>query len=347
MTMRNARRSSAGFTLVELLVVIAVIAVLAGLLLMAVQAAREAANRMNCGSNIKQVALALHQYHDVHRTLPVLGCKYRDPDATDPAAIGIHDAMPGWMLSILPQLERNDLFDRYDFEHASGCPTVIDPRSGGDPASPLEPSNEWIASRPIPAFLCPSDGSEGVRIASTWKQAPWGTTNYKGVLGANWEQRLYSTADLPYGKPVADPFRGDANGVFGPGNGKLQGTRFASVTDGLSQTFLVGEAIPDHQLDNAWQSSIPWGSGAANLATCAIPLNVDANCRESGRWSADREACLWEDYLELTYSFASRHPGGGQFALTDASVRFVPSSVDLDVYRSSATKSGGEAATLN
>lgn len=153
--MQSHRRS--GFTLVELLVVIAIIGVMVGLLLPAVQAAREAARRMSCGNNMKQLGLALHNYHDTHQKMVYA--------ALQSGSITVGTAVPGagrvlnhkgW-LSVLPFIEQAPLFDLHDSRLASGAyvrgaNTISGPRPG-------EPGNvnDVVVSSIISAFLCPSD----------------------------------------------------------------------------------------------------------------------------------------------------------------------------------------------
>ncbi|HEV7280870.1 MAG TPA: DUF1559 domain-containing protein [Pirellulaceae bacterium] len=319
------RRRSA-FTLVELLVVIAIIGVLVALLLPAVQAAREAANRMSCGNNLKQLGIGVHNYHDTHKRLP-LNYLVGAFDGNNPQSTS-------WMTQVLPFIEQQPLYDMFDWRYG----ILNDPRNSSTP----NVSNRYFAGRPLTAFMCPSDGTnEGTTTeCAQFAGTPMGAPNYKGVCGANWQWGAHSTVgttnpkfDTPNGNGLDD-----SNGMFGRGNGKPKSDKFARCTDGLSNTLMIGEAIPAHCTHSGWA----WCNGST--ATCARPLNAKAVSPNTGNKEADRVAARgdWPN----NYSFMSRHPGGGQFCLGDGSVRFVPEQIDLTVYRGSATQNGGEATQL-
>ena len=316
-------RMRSAFTLVELLVVIAIIGVLVALLLPAVQAAREAANRMSCGNNLKQLGIGCHNYHDTHKKLPL---NYMN------GAFGSSTPQTSWLLSVLPFIEQTPLYDVYDFRYGIN----------NDPRNPNQPSNLWVAGRPLSPFTCPSDGTnEGFRTdAANLEGLTIGTTNYKGVCGANWESgwgSAFGTNGTPFATPNPNGLD-DSNGLFGRGFGKAKSEKFAKCTDGLSNTLMIGEAIPTHCTHTAW----PWFNGVTG--TCAVPLNAKAVSPNTGNKEADRVAAAgsWPN----NYSFMARHPGGGQFCLGDGSVRFVADQIDLAVYRGAGTCYNGEATQL-
>ena len=130
------------------------------------------------------------------------------------------------------------------------------------------------------------------------------------------------------------------NGIFfrGATAGRPCATTLASITDGLSNTFMIGEAVP------RWCTHTWWFHFNGVTATCAIPLNVRAQCQNTGNRVVDLNAC-WTDWGN-NYSFMSRHPGGANFALGDGAVRFVSDNIDITLYRQLATKGGGETAPL-
>jgi prepilin-type N-terminal cleavage/methylation domain-containing protein len=337
----NSRRA---FTLVELLVVIAIIGILVALLLPAVQAARESARRLQCSNNLKQLALALHNYHDEFRVFPInysqsaQGAGGSNGNSGDNAS-----RQCSWMALILPYSEQSSLYDSIDWnaglKNASGQPT----------------SNVAIAQKAIPAFQCPSDGNGGNNgrygnreWLGRWPVATFGEyggTNYKGCCGSDWNWGIYS-----------NPMGGTPNGLDG-GNGMFvrdENVRSAnpkdlrkmsSVTDGLANTFAIGEALPDLCSHTFW-----YGMNATE-ATTAVPLNSylrvyrNTNPRSSYYGNATTFAPFWD--WNNNYSYASQHPGGGQFALGDGSVRFVSETVSLSVYRAMGTMNGGEIVTLN
>jgi prepilin-type N-terminal cleavage/methylation domain-containing protein len=302
--------SRPAFTLVELLVVISIIGVLVGLILPAVQMAREAARRMQCANNLKQISLAVHNYHEAHRMLPI--------------SIGPWQQRPryarerngkGWIVSILPQLEQTALYTAFE-PHFKG-----DFFSGGGLNS--------LAALPLmqtrlPALACPSDGAsqELILLQHQLLGVPLAPTNYKGVLGDN---KINEESIHPGTLPRCLE-AGGCNGLFFRVTYQ-EPKRFASITDGLSNTLMVGE---DLVLQN--------GSSAAYYA------NGDY-CSRHGPINYKRQPPAPLEWLNVT-TFRSNHPGGSQFTLADGSVRFISQSTDHTLYRGLCTRSGGEVATI-
>ena len=262
------------FTLVELLVVIAIIGVLVALLLPAVQYAREAANRMSCGNNLKQIGLALHNYHDVHRRLP--------PGWIAPAADPEGPTGWAWASLILPQMEQANLHDRIDF----AVPV----------ADPLHLDERMVV---IPSYQCPSDGNDETFSADNLQFA---RANYVGVFGTLEIEDVPSAGD----------------GVFY----HLSKIKFASITDGLSNTLLVGERSSKIEY-STWSGVAPIDEAMARVVgSTEHPPN-------------DEEA-HFDD-------FSSNHATGAHFALGDGSVRLITDQIDESVYSGLATRAGGES----
>lgn len=210
----SQRRCSGGFTLVELLVVIAIIGILVALLLPAVQAAREAARRTSCFNNLKQIGLALHNYHDVHQTLPS-GWIALDPATRLPLATG--EPGWGWASQMLPFIEQRNV--------SEGMIQY--------PVSITSSVHAAVRVQKLPVFRCKSDpGSDVFDLPSEADPSQilvqLASANYVGVFGTT---ELEDCESLPLGVPC----RG--NGAFQ----HLEGVRLAEVVDGLSNTLLVGE----------------------------------------------------------------------------------------------------------
>jgi prepilin-type N-terminal cleavage/methylation domain-containing protein/prepilin-type processing-associated H-X9-DG protein len=298
-----------GFTLIELLVVIAIIAVLIGLLLPAVQKVREAAARMSCGNNLKQLGIAVHSYHDAYGRFPYSagpGCDFSS-FAPNPWS---------WLARILPHIEQDNLYQQCGI--ATGTPLAS---AGSGPATQIK------------MFLCPSDPSsvqprsDEANIGSNFNNsgAPpllVGSTNYKGVSGNDWAWGTFQNYPNGIGNGL------DAgNGVFFRTDYTRRLT-LVDITDGTSNTLMIGEDIPGMNVHCDW----PFFNHA--VGTCAIPLNSAMLPGQPGFGNP----LDWPD----VYSFRSRHPSGANFALADGSVRYVQQSISLTTYRAAASIAGGE-----
>lgn len=301
---RGQRRQ--GFTLVELLVVIAIIGILIGLLLPAVQAAREAARRSTCANNLKQLGLALHLHHDVHRQLPAGWLAY-DPASRAPYPSGV----PGWawgakILPFIEQLNVEKNLINYNL-------------------NVTDPSHDAARTTVLAVFRCPSDTGKPIfRFAEAHPHdhpghadpednVEFATANYVGVFG---------TVDVHYCETLGVGQRCDGNGPMYHNSF----TRFADIVDGLSQTFLVGERNSD--LGYATWVGLPGGDECAPamvLATATYPPNSRA---------------------EHAHNFSSHHPSGTQFLSADGSVRLIAETIDTSLYHALCTRAGNEPASL-
>ncbi|OAI39803.1 hypothetical protein AYO40_05440 [Planctomycetaceae bacterium SCGC AG-212-D15] len=314
MPVPSSRRSA--FTLIELLVVIAIIGILIGLLLPAVQKVREAANRLRCQNNLKQLALACHAYHDAHTVLP-MNSLFTTNYVADPNW--------SWLARVLPYIEQDALY-----------------RQGNIPTASLSASASLCATK-VNLFFCPSDDAAqlGPRT-NEYNVAPLPVelTNYKGVLGGNWGQ-----GDGTPGEWNGGAWGTDARWINASINGKYNGLDAADgiftrrnymnsnitknltqITDGTSSTFLVGEDVPAMNQHSAWC----FGNHA--VATCG----VGPNAKKSD--GTDYSSFDWPN----VYSFHSRHPGGLNFGYADGSVHYISDAIPLLTYRALATSASGE-----
>jgi len=345
------RWSWRGFTLVELLVVIAIIGILVALLLPAIQAAREAGRRISCGNNIKQLVLGMHDYHDVHIALPI-----NYGNGTKGNAEGTDSTAKSWMSGILPFVEQKPLYDLIVWNDNPGASPPIYNDIGPGPGNPSYP-NSNVADTVIKSFLCPSDGLNGkgrLDARQTQGDTVRAVTNYKGCSGANWywgQDHGYPWLPEDYNPPPNPGGWGldDGNGIVcrnqgDPASGNIthrDGYSFnyhdlAYITDGTSNTFAVGEAVP------AWCTMTWWWSNWGTSATCGLPLNFKPPGVLTGAQTMESEKWNWP----YNYTFMSRHPTGAQFGLADGAVRFIPDSIDFTTYKRLATAAGGRPAQV-
>ena len=306
---RSPRR---GFTLVELLVVIAIIGVLVALLLPAVQAAREAARRMSCSNNLKQIGLALHNYHGAHRVFPPGWMQASTPDVD-----GGFGERWSWMVFILPHLEQS---------------AVYDPLNVRDGRQPIPLADDPRAQVVLSVYLCPSD--PGGNFNESYPD-PNGNfypkSNYPGVHGR--------------GEAVSTQIRGQ-NGLFG----KASRVRFADILDGSSNTFAVGERDARSRGQGVFGTlGDPFRHAAVWIRATPRPGSITPTTQH-GRSVAGVCTDIPGSTRRLngasSRAFGSAHVGGAHFQMADGSVRFVSESIDPVTYGRLAHRSDGKAVEL-
>lgn len=334
--MRSTYRRRQAFTLIELLVVIAIIAVLIALLLPAVQQAREAARRSQCVNNLKQLGLAIHNYHDTYNTLPTIGGY----------------AYNGWGLfsKLLPQLDQTALFNQINFGDKVECTAV-----------------NSVRQTVLTVLHCPSDPGQVIKLGFSpnsgclsgtstpddsvnqlWNGA---STNYAGNYGDTYNNS--SPANEPYGGdnarvnygaygcssnntggtpataacPAPTGRYGSASNTRGlfDFTGTTAALRFRDITDGMSSTILFGHIVRDCSGGrNTWMLSIgsTWGT--------SVPININMPCAAGKSYSFSLDG------------FASNHTGGSISCLADGSVRFFSQNISTFTHNALGSRSGGE-----
>jgi prepilin-type N-terminal cleavage/methylation domain-containing protein/prepilin-type processing-associated H-X9-DG protein len=301
-----ARRRSA-FTVIELLVVIAIIGVLIALLLPAVQQAREGGRRAQCFNNLKQIGVALHNYTDVHKRLPV-GAYYFGP-------VGSYEN-GSIIVRLLPYLEREALYNAFNFQRPP-----IDLQRFDDGA--------LIGAKPLGNLTCPSDGK---MIAS-----PLGLANVNYVASNGSAARINNSScscPHPWNGLALSPYDDPMN-FSGPFTRRGVHVRLQDVVDGLSHTIFFGETLPACSVHarEGWSRS----NNMQGFASTTIPINFDS-CNESAALGC-RRPCNWN----VESGFKSRHPGGSHFLMGDGSVSFHSVSIDMRVFQALGGKSEGRS----
>ena len=301
------------FTLIELLVVIAIIAILIALLLPAVQQAREAARRTQCKNNLKQIALACHNFHDVYNRLPA--GNFGAPHSTAAGGTGFWDHQwTGLLPQVLPQIEQPAVYDRIlvwkgvDRRPNSGPPYTVETNYWAD-------GTTWATGQAkLSAFQCPSDPNQGTTGVSALMHSynggmtmyyfpppdnVLGTTNYVGMAGG--------LGDID---PAVSAGWAARKGIFG--NRTKYG--FRDITDGTSNTLMIGEATGGNSFN------------FSGMGTGLLPQAWRFSPNATQNW----------------YQYESFHVGVVQFAMADGSVRAISKNIDNAIYDNLAAMQDGK-----
>ncbi|MCA8996523.1 MAG: DUF1559 domain-containing protein [Planctomycetaceae bacterium] len=303
------RRHRKGFTLIELLVVIAIIAILIALLLPAVQQAREAARRTQCKNNLKQIGLALHNYHDIFKGFPQ-GCAARR-DPTSPFLVIANYESWGWMASILPQIDQSPLFDQVDVNGRTlnQALNAANTAGGNGALDQLFP--------PLPAFQCPSD-TTGPRLKAGMRRNNFNN----GLAGIQGWRPPTSNYIGSTGESAGDMRAPRNNTGHRHPRGVLYSNSFIKIrdiTDGTTNTIMVGEREERCGAGSWIGNRNPDGNGTHGNDYCLGRMRPVLNDPSN----AGNDNC--------TDGFSSKHVGGAQFVLCDGSVRFISENIDFDL----------------
>ncbi|MDR2117301.1 MAG: DUF1559 domain-containing protein [Planctomycetaceae bacterium] len=318
--------------MVELLVVIAIIGMLIALLLPAVQAAREAARRMQCSNKMKQLGIACHNYHDTQQQFP-FGSIDRNNGESNTCLWRFYSM---WGVSILPFIEQQAAYDMY-FGAASlenATPGAVNPSNQG--------RNRELAQMRMTIYECPSDTGVGIRSYPSTEIKDDGTpahtkytpfeqyqTSYRGVAGANTGGSWWWDSDGGAGGTVRAYMRGILHTVYAV-NPTTDGAKsiesFASVSDGTSNTLIFVER---HQPKVQIRRATYWSSVPANHLYTASPKSATLISHD---WELCLLTCGQSSPIDTYFcgrSAGSYHPNGNNVTVSDASVRFVSNNIDV------------------
>lgn len=325
------------FTLVEILVVIVIIGILVGLLLPAVQVARESARRSACNNNLKQIGLAMHNYHDARKSFPsglvystavvTHARTYQGGSLVDWRFCG---SPPAWGAMVLPYIEQADTYNGLRFQTASWTCTGSNVITTS--ATTIVLSSTDVSVKPLPIYFCPSDA-----LKTTQPVGNMGPSNYGGNFGVTGLVNGQRTGDV------------NANGVLFHGSS----ISTKNITDGMGKTFLVGEistqqrALGLIQSDGTNQGAAIWPAASTVKDDDLVLRPCDAGHPLNSRFA---DNVINDGSWGECDGFGSRHPGGANFVMCDGAVRFVSENISsatspLGTYQRLSNRADGLSIT--
>lgn len=312
---RARSRRRVGFTLVELLVVIAIIGILVALLLPAVQSAREAARRMQCGNNMKQIVLSVHNHHDAKQYFPHGNYNYLDSTFTTPAPYNNMQDRRCWFHDLLPYVEQQNLYNDFDTYMKTNASAL------GYPG----------LQSVVPSYVCPSDGNSP-KLKTFWGGIG---TPHQGFSG-----NMVMCAGNDYFNPGGYLKSAELNGLFFA----QSKVTFGDIKDGTTNTVMVSELLlsPDlgsHDIRGRYYNP---AHGGVLFSTRVTPNTL---VPDRFNWCSDnpiRQApCIYTGD-NMFVSARSNHPGGVNIGLADGSVRFLNNTIDALLYKNLGSRNGQE-----
>lgn len=339
----RSHRSRQAFTLVELLVVIAIIGILVALLLPAIQAAREAARRTQCSNNLKQLGIAMQNFHDTYKTLP-------------PGGINDDTGEWGWGVWMLPFIEQGVLYDQlvadttnfFPLPSFQSGPIMYRGAQVNLDSPPFGSSRTYantyaagggVVKTILPAYVCPSD------VLPSTDNNGMGKSNYCGNIG-NTVGVWGAATGWNYNFSCGGPKGSSQNGMFlfANDNSNIWSVRLADIVDGTSTTIAVGEATVSQNVSpsNTGDGAFPVWAGGNEQRGCG-------DLQGLGSWLRIIDTNFFINRRtgnESDVSFGSLHPGGAQFMFADASTHFISEAVDTLIYRALGSRNGGEAVSI-
>ena len=358
-----------GFTLVELLVVIAIIGILIALLLPAVQAAREAARRSQCTNNLKQLGLAIQNYHDIAQRFPICAETPPQPASGGTASWSRQQYIGptgGQLTRLLPFVEQQALYNKFNLNFTTeqqgwNAPTIV--YGAYDPGNPqLTQPAGFLGQTVVPAFLCPS-----VNWPTTY-QGYFAATDYLVCWGSPAFQHQYTQGPLAPYTPQPSPYGGgwngyfndnpgwisddwggggsgiNSNGVFATGN---WAARFQDINDGSANTIAMMESPRQCHAGYYYGWASIWYQGGGtrapiNFPTCLNERDIKGLLINFSGWSYSGVFNPWGGTPEAANGAKSKHPGGAQVVFCDGSVHFLRETIDYETYQRLGSRRDGK-----
>lgn len=339
MTGSTSRRG--GFTLVEMLVVISIIGVMMSLLLPAVGAAREAARRIQCANNLKQIGLAIRIYHDTYGRFPTNGNYFWTGQSRN-SHTWYNTSRGSMFVKLMPFLEQDPLYNQMNFSLAGATEPVQFEHQ-------FAQSGKKLKSHIIPTFICPSanvdpylDGMDPRLDAAIGCYAYSLGAQFmpaRGCMCHDYDGNIFGTGPAPHGN--------DGRGLFisGPFANGHWAARYRDVSDGESQVIMVGEVLP-HKADHM---AFGWYHNNALKAATTAPINYPIiGMGDPGFAGRDQlipinpYGCTHFTNWQTSFGFKSMHKGGAQFVLVDGSVQFLTENMDYITYNRLGCRRDGQ-----